>query len=365
MTKSIRAHSRLRRSSDAAAGRLDRLAFGVACTVLLAVLSVPALAHAGTSGAVTLQPLPGSAAGSQAWSVNTSGVIVGHSGDQAVRWVPSNGDWSVEALGADGIATGVNEAGQVCIQTIDAQAQIWDNGILVSLPATGPVAVPRGINNFTDVVGTTVLSFNPLEVRGVVWESGSNATAQVLPPLPGGDFSQAFAINDFGEIVGQANRLPNGAGVPVLWVPGGNGQYHVMELANEIQDDDTDEGFARAIGNTGLIGGVGARSRPAAWLADDPTIRLSLTRRGVGPKGTVNGVNDGHELVGFKGTNGKVPKPVYWPSPGTNLTRLLAGNLRGFARDISNRTTNGVAYVVGYSFSDEEPETQAFVKILP
>src|SRR5712675_1832532 len=69
-------------------------------------------------------------------------------------------------------------------------------------PMPGQSGMPRGINNSGHVVGRSGTEFNT-DTRGFIWR-GENQIQQ-LASLPGGDFSEAVSINEFGDIVGSSN----------------------------------------------------------------------------------------------------------------------------------------------------------------
>lgn len=66
------------------------------------------------------------------------------------------------------------------------------------------------MNNSGVVVGRVTLCalFNS-RARAFTW-NGSDATSTILGILPGGDYSQAVAINDQNFVAGSANMLVNG-----------------------------------------------------------------------------------------------------------------------------------------------------------
>ncbi len=129
---------------------------------------------------------------------------------------------------ATSAATAINDLGQVvgisgdCDQAVGRfsarRAVLWDkNGHVTRLPNLGGISwhTPMDINDQGDVVGFS----NPAEpgdevgdfiARGFLWIKGS-PTATDLKALPGDFFSQAFAINSHGQVVGVSFGGLNGA----------------------------------------------------------------------------------------------------------------------------------------------------------
>ena len=155
---------------------------------------------------------------------------------RAVIWDPkdgSNGKVKARELSpfpgdATSAATAINDLGQVvgisgdCDQAVGRfsarRAVLWDkNGHVTKLPNLGGISwhTPMDINDQGDVVGFS----NPKEpgdevgdfiARGFLWIKGA-ATATDLKALPGDFFSQAFAINSHGQVVGVSFGGLNGA----------------------------------------------------------------------------------------------------------------------------------------------------------
>jgi len=81
-------------------------------------------------------------------------------------------------------------------------AQSGEYNVVTLGPMPGESGMVRGINNSGHVVGRSGTEFNT-ETRGFIWR-GENQVQQ-LGSLPGGDFSEAVSINEFGEVVGSSN----------------------------------------------------------------------------------------------------------------------------------------------------------------
>jgi probable HAF family extracellular repeat protein len=155
---------------------------------------------------------------------------------RAVVWDPKNGNGAkiksreLRPFGGDSTsaATAINDSGQVvgisgdCDQAVGRysarHAVLWDrNGKVTEIPNLGGTSwhTPMDINAKGDVVGFS----NPAEPgdevgdfisRAFFWKNGA-ATATDLKTLPGDFYSEAFAINSGGQIVGVSFGGANGS----------------------------------------------------------------------------------------------------------------------------------------------------------
>src|ERR1700751_3757529 len=66
-------------------------------------------------------------------------------------------------------------------------------------------AVPAALNNSGQVVGRSGMPHGET-TRAFIWSAGR---IHDLDTLPGGDYSAAFAINNFGDVVGYSNTSRN------------------------------------------------------------------------------------------------------------------------------------------------------------
>ncbi|MGH7612414.1 MAG: DUF3466 family protein [Gemmatimonadales bacterium] len=163
---------------------------------------------------------------------------------RAVIWDPkdgSNGKVKARELApfpgdSTSAATAINDRGQVvgisgdCDQAVGRysarHAVLWDNnGKATEIPNLGGTSwhTPMDINVHGDVAGFS----NPDEPgdevgdfisRAFLWINGAD-TAQDLKTLPGDLFSQAFALNSQGQVVGVSFGGPSGARA-FLWQDG-------------------------------------------------------------------------------------------------------------------------------------------------
>lgn len=189
---------------------------GLSCsTILLIVLSLVAvqLAVAETSYVVEdLGTLPGDTS-SVAWGINANGAVVG---------------WSFGQAGS-----------RAFLYT--------DSGGMVALPGLPdrPRSVARDINDAGVIVGSASAGGGDIG-HAVLWSGGS---VQDLGTLGTGDYSEAWGINNFGQIVG-SSYTNGGSGL--------SGVHAFLYTQAEGMVDltpDSDTGFAGDINDAGQVTG--------------------------------------------------------------------------------------------------------------
>lgn len=118
-----------------------------------------------------------------------------------------------------GLGRAVNDSGQIAGTTVfadgTAQATRWDSGARFLLPAPeGLVSEAYAINNFGQVAGTVSDTGGGFQ-RAVTWIGGVQT---ILGVLPGGSDNMAYAINDSGQIAGITSfRSATAFGRATLW----------------------------------------------------------------------------------------------------------------------------------------------------
>jgi len=186
---------------------------------------------------------------------------------RAVMWEPKKGTTrELPPFPGDSTsaATAINESGRVvgisgdCDQAVGRfsarHAVLWDHGTVTEIPNLGGTTwhTPMDINERGDVVGFS----NPDEPgdaegefisRAFLWTKGS-AEAVDLGTLPGDVFSEAFAINARGQVVGISFGGLNGPRA-FLWQDG------VMMDLNDLVDSDDVLLSAQDINDAGRITG--------------------------------------------------------------------------------------------------------------
>jgi probable HAF family extracellular repeat protein len=128
---------------------------------------------------------------------------------------------SFEAKEGQSIARGVNTSGQVVGQAqkrlpnatspLQLRAFFWDGGSIEDLGTLGgPTGAARGINDSGQTVGFSRPLPTSNQQQAFVTERGADGTTQLvaLGALPDFPSSEAFAINESGQIVGRSSILP-------------------------------------------------------------------------------------------------------------------------------------------------------------
>ncbi len=166
----------------------------------------------------------------------------------------------------------------------------------------------------------------------------------------GGDWSEAFAVNDDAVVVGESEFVPgtgqfmafawqNGVLKALQQPPGGNG----ISSANGINDDGVIVGFA--FSPTGRP--------PCRWVNGVYEALRSLRSDGALLGGEAYAINDFGQIVGHVGGGAPGPQATMWEGDAvTDLDDPDDGN-DSYAFDINNLTQ-----VVGYAvpFDEDEPD---------
>jgi probable HAF family extracellular repeat protein len=170
-------------------------------------------------------------------------------------------------------------------------ATLWQNGQLTYLGTLGgSVSHGRAINNLGQIVGGSETASS--HTHAFVWQNG---TMTDLGVLPGATDSEAFDINDSGDVVGYMT-YPGNIQRPVLWSKGSILDIGAIAAVN---------GYALGINARGQIVGaaVSAEAGPScgpvpchAFLWDHGTI-VDLGTLG-GPWSGANAINGRGQIVG-------------------------------------------------------------------
>jgi len=180
----------------------------------------------------------------QALGINNAGEVVGQSGSMGCLWRGG----TCEYLYGVARAEAVNNLGEV-VGNGPTGAVLWRNGSITVLAPPSTRGQPFDINDHGQVVGRmTVPGGYP---RGFLWQDG---TMLDLGTLPGGHRSQAFGINNLGQIVGWADTdEPGVSGRAFLW------QNGVMTNLQTLLETGTQWSLriAYAINDSGQIVGAG------------------------------------------------------------------------------------------------------------
>jgi len=147
---------------------------------------------------------------------------------------------------------------------------------------------PMAVNSKGEIAGGVQLNvLTPGDA--IVWNNG---TPSLLPPLIAGEASNAFSINDLGDVVGECGTAPNNTAV--VW-PGGGAPIALVSLVGSSQY------FATAINDSEAIAGYGITSAGAthAIFWSSPTAAATDLGAPSGYMGTrAVGINSAGEIAG-------------------------------------------------------------------
>ena len=193
---------------------------------------------------------------------------------------------------SDSVAFSANDHGDVIgtyTTTEGRYAYVWKDGISTTIfddTAPEPYSVAYDLNNHGQVVGT-IQDTNGLQA--FVWQDG----LQILTPPENQNTSQAFAINNQGEIVGIAGSFEEP--LPVLWI---NNEPSYLKTLH----DDLPFGEAYDVNQNGSISGSSVTPsglRAVIWHQADMPIDLGvLDSEALSEFGVALNINEAGEAVG-------------------------------------------------------------------
>jgi probable HAF family extracellular repeat protein len=268
-----------------------------------------------------LGDIPNVSATSVAIGINTSDQVVGYSftgstgHTRPVLW--QNGtlqDLGIFTADATVQANAINTAGQIVgfAQGTTTVAWMFSGGTTTTLPDLSSAAASEawGMNNVGQIVGASAVSAT--NTHAALWQSG---VAHDLGALSGGLFAEALSINSSGVAVGFSTLSETHNGITQDF-----GDRHAVRFSGGVVTDlapDTpffDDSHATGINTAGVI--VGDKvGRAFVWVSG---VGTDLNMLLAGSSGVVlsgaTGINDNGQIV----ANGQIPG-----FPGTPVTVIL------------------------------------------
>jgi probable HAF family extracellular repeat protein len=221
----------------------------------------------------------------EATAINNRGQVVGYSYEdygegevqEAFLWYKG----TLTNIGF-GVPTDINERGQV-VGSDGGLGWLWANGVLTDLDID-----PHAINSAGQIAG--VIGGQNYGGSAAIWDKGRIIDLGALSHDPSFDFSEAFDINDGGQVVG-LTTVRGGHGIHAfLWEKG------VMTDLGTLGGDWSE---AHAINNAGQIVGYSGTSELYGIHAFfwDKGVMVDLGTVG-GPVAKAFGINEKGDIVG-------------------------------------------------------------------
>jgi probable HAF family extracellular repeat protein len=256
---------------------------------------------------------------SRALAINDNGQVVGSSytlaGEKhAFLWTATDGMRDLGTLGGTlSEATGISQNGVIVGLSFPAGggnqvACVWVDGVIESLGTATSRA--SAVNNALQIVGWFA-GYTPSDVTAMLWtKSGGVWTSEAIPAPSTGSASQAYGINEFGQIVG-GFRLTTGQLSAFSWTRA-SGSKELPWITRGTG------AMGYAISNQGrLVGKAWDRSgftHPTFWDPSGSGWSVKVILGTMKSDAWVNGVNDNHQGVG-RGTKGTVRHAMLWEVP--------------------------------------------------
>lgn len=169
-------------------------------------------------------------------AINNRNQVVGRGEASVFIWERGKTTFLPRLPGSDDFVTtalDINDRGVVAgiSGTIDERlAVIWKDGAVIplALPDDTSHSQAKAINNFDQVVGEA--RGQPGVVKAFLWEAG---VTRELPPPAGATGSVVWSINDWGAVVGASTMAQDGTVHATLWVAGQAHDLNELLDANE------------------------------------------------------------------------------------------------------------------------------------
>jgi probable HAF family extracellular repeat protein len=259
---------------------------------------------------------------SDAVAVNDSNQVAGYDEGspqtyQGYSW--ESGSWT--PLGflpghSESIARDIDSAGRIVGSSFilgqEHRAVMWDAGVLTDLGTLGDSSNAYGINDVGQVVGYSVANLpgGEQQLRGFLWENGQMTA---LDPLPEDVATQAFDVNDAGDVVGSSTWYTTqflSASQATLWLDGGEVTIDLGYVPAPPWSCSAEprwhKSIARAVNNRGQIVGeamcIASGAPKAAFLWQDGVMHnlndLIPAGSGLDLRSALD-INDAGQIVGY------------------------------------------------------------------
>ena len=232
-------------------------------------------------------------------------------------------------LGGSSYARGINADGTIVGYSALHAFIVPAGGTIQRLMPADTESVASDINDAGQVAGDVYIA-QGTQARGFVWTPGASPELLVLPPLPGGDQAQAFALNNAGIAVGVAQPQV-GVFHAVLW-----------DVSGAIQDLGTLGGtFAEAhdINNAGVVVGLSRNGAGAyrgfRWSAATGMEELPVLSAPGSGFASANAINSDGQIVGEMKVDSGPPHAVLWDTSGAIIDLDPLGTSQSAARAIT------------------------------
>jgi len=280
--------------------------------------------------------LAGSNNFSRGYAVNSSGVVVGESDNnasRAFRW--ENGVMTALPTlgGATGVAHGINDAGTIVgisSTGTTSRATVWTSAGARDLGSadntTSTLSRAWSINEQGDVVG---FSRSMAGVSQATAWFGAGSAISLGSLGDGAQFSEAFASNGAQMVVGRSNtgvRTPGGTSVfsAFLWQSGSMTLLSTTGFTFSQAIDVNASGWI--VGNATNVSG--APSAALLWNGGASTLLATLVNDASDwTFSSAEGINDAGQIVGYGRKNGVTRAFLLTPVPEPGAMALFAAGL--------------------------------------
>ena len=298
---------------------MKRIAFVTACALMFLIGGMGAMADAMYS--VAGLDIPGDAG---IYGINNFGDVVGQSvsgSDVRAFRLTNGGSYSdLGTLGVSSAAYAINNSGKIVgsseLGDYTIHAFLWEAGKpMQDLTPLGGDSYAHGINNFDQVAGAATVDGWMHAFR---WQEGSDM--EDIGTL-GGDISDAWAINDSGNVAGWS-ETEDGEGHAFFWKDG--------SPMRDLSTFGGDYSYANALNNANQVVGDADMSTTGyhAFLWQDNGLGLQNLGTFGGRNSSAMSINNSGTIVGWANTLSNGARAFVWRQGAgmVDLNTLLPSN---------------------------------------